>query len=70
MRSIKLVIGLAVAVGLMAIVAAPAMAAPSWFECEKTEGKFKNNKFTENRLPNEFEWVQLSKAIPSMSKEE
>lgn len=73
MRSIKLVVGLAVAVGLMAIVSAPAMAAPSWFECsEVTEGtgKYEESKCKTEGTKKNWEWVQLSKTVASTSEGE
>jgi hypothetical protein len=70
MRSIKLLLGLAVSVGLLVVVAAPAMAAPAWFECQKkAEGKFTDSKCSKSGA-GEFEWVQLTSAVKSVSEGE
>jgi hypothetical protein len=71
MRSIKMVIGLAAAACLLAVVAAPAMAAPSWFECSEVAegtGKYEENKCKKEGGKKNWEWVQLSKTVESVSE--
>ena len=69
MRSIKLVIGLAVAVGLLAIVAAPALAAPKWYKCVKLGA---GHKYTDSACTKEgsgeFEWEEI-KAATAVTEE-
>jgi hypothetical protein len=73
MRSIKMVIGLAAAACLLAVVAAPAMAQPQWYEClEVTEGtgKYEDNHCSKEGGKKNWEWIQLSKALESVSEGE
>jgi hypothetical protein len=63
MRGVKVVFGCAMTVGLLAVVAIPALATPSWYKCaEKTGGKFKDNKCLMESSGGEFEWVKIAKA--------
>ncbi len=73
MRSIKLVLGLGMAACLLAVVAAPALAAgPSWYECaKKTGGNFKDSKCKEpkgEKEVGEFEWVKIAAPQASISE--
>ncbi len=68
MRSIKLVLGLGMAACLLAVVAAPALASPSWYECaKKAGGKFTDSKCTKEGA-GEFEWVKIAAPQGSISE--
>jgi hypothetical protein len=62
MRGIKIALGLAVVACLLAVLAAPALATPSWYKCAETVGgKFIDNKCTTEGAGGEFEWVRIEK---------
>ncbi len=68
MRSIKLVLGLGMAACLLAVVAAPALASPSWYECaKKAGGKFMDSKCTTEGAGG-FEWVKIAAPQASISE--
>ncbi len=72
MRRIKLVIGLAAAACLLAVVAAPALAAPKWYKCvAKTGGKFEDSACTkEVSSGGTFEWEEITSATAATEEGE
>ncbi len=71
MRSVKLVLGLAVAVGLMAFAVAPALAAPKWYKCTENAGsgtKYEDSACTKALPAGKFEWVEI-KAATAVTEE-
>jgi hypothetical protein len=71
MRSIRIVVGLAAAACLLAVMAAPALATPKWYECkEQSGGKYTEKECATTGSPGTFELVEVKTAVASISEGE
>ncbi len=72
MKHLKIVFGLVVLAGLMAVAAAPAMATPRWVECVKEGSSFENSSCSKRGSTNTWSTRELvgTKAVTSSGKVE